>query len=150
MVRRWWSLGSHFINSLWAHNWNLVRIITDLILMAVIPSGRNVAHAMTAELSWHVQNCGLIGWLFFMLEQNMLMMFGSWARKLFVKWCQHRGMESCQLLALTGEKCNSFPVELTHPVIRVEIYISYRHLIYIYTAYLKNCAHFLFFFCIWF
>ena len=24
-------------------------------------SGHNFAHAMTAELSWHVQDCGLIG-----------------------------------------------------------------------------------------
>ena len=32
-------------------------------------SGHKFAHATTAQLSWHVQNCDLISWLFFAQEQ---------------------------------------------------------------------------------
>ena len=32
-----------------------------VILFLMIQSGHDFAHAMTAELSWHVQNCNLIG-----------------------------------------------------------------------------------------
>ena len=35
----------------------------------IIQSSHNFAHAMTAELSWHVQNCNLIGSLEWKLEQ---------------------------------------------------------------------------------
>ena len=34
-------------------------------------SGHNFAHAMTVELSWHVQNCDLISYLFFMYDQEV-------------------------------------------------------------------------------
>ena len=35
-------------------------------------SGHKFAHVMTAELSWHVQNCDLIGYLFDMKVQNII------------------------------------------------------------------------------
>ena len=36
----------------------------------MIQSGHNFAHAMTAQLSWHVLNGDLISLLFFMQEQH--------------------------------------------------------------------------------
>ena len=44
---------------------NLVKIPLTVIMILMIQSGYNFAHAMAAELSWHVQNCGLMGSLFF-------------------------------------------------------------------------------------
>ena len=46
--------------------WKLFR--SNFKLM--IKSGHNFAHAMTAELSWHVQNSDLIIQLFFIQEQH--------------------------------------------------------------------------------
>ena len=37
----------------------------------MIQSDHNVAHVTTAELSWHVQNCDLIGWLFCKQEHHI-------------------------------------------------------------------------------
>ena len=54
------STGTHFTKGLWAHNSNLVKILVALILILMILSGHNFAHAMAAELSWHVQNYDLI------------------------------------------------------------------------------------------
>ena len=53
-------LGTHFTKVLWAHNWNLVKIITTLIMILMIQSGYKFAHVTTAQLLWHVQNCDLI------------------------------------------------------------------------------------------
>ena len=39
-----------------------------IICILVIQSGHKLAHAMTAQLSWHVQNCGLVLSLFLMLS----------------------------------------------------------------------------------
>ena len=51
--------GNHFTKGLWARNWNLVKLFFVLILI-MIQSCHNFAHVMTAELSWHVQNCDVI------------------------------------------------------------------------------------------
>ena len=48
--------GTRFTKGLWAHNWNLVKII----LIVIIQSVHKFAHVMIVELSWHVQNCDLI------------------------------------------------------------------------------------------
>ena len=68
---------SHFTNHSWAH-WNIVQNFSSssskffpLRLIIMILPGHNFAHVKTAELSWHVQNCGLIGWLFFMQQQHL-------------------------------------------------------------------------------
>ena len=44
-------------------------------------SGSNFAHAMAAQLPWHVQNCGLIGLFVFMLEKHIFFRFILWAYK---------------------------------------------------------------------
>ena len=54
-------LGTHFINNLWAYYWNLPKKNLNKISIPMIWSGHNFAHAMTAQLSWHVQNYDLIG-----------------------------------------------------------------------------------------
>ena len=51
--------GSLCTKSLWAHNSNLVPICAAITLEIMIRSGHNFAHVTTAQLSWHVQNCGL-------------------------------------------------------------------------------------------
>ena len=42
-----------------------------LILNLINLSAHKSAHVMTAELSWHVQNCVLIGSLFFIKGQHI-------------------------------------------------------------------------------
>ena len=48
---------SCFTSGLWADNWNLENILHALILILMVQSGHNFAHATTAELLWHVQYC---------------------------------------------------------------------------------------------
>ena len=50
---------------LWANISNIEKILLALILIVMIQSGDSFVHAMTAVLSWHVQNWQLMG-LFFM------------------------------------------------------------------------------------
>ena len=48
---------------LWVYNPHLAKIydvISWNIMITIITSGHNFAHVMTAQLSWHVQSCGLI------------------------------------------------------------------------------------------
>ena len=52
--------GTHFTNSIGTHDPNLVKICSLLTWKIITRSIHNFAHAMTAELSWHVQNCELI------------------------------------------------------------------------------------------
>ena len=40
-----------------AYNWNLMKILFDLISILMIQCGHNFAHVSAAELSRHVQNC---------------------------------------------------------------------------------------------
>ena len=61
--------GGCITNSLWAHNWNLVKILFVLILILMIQSGHNYAHVMTAQLSWHVQNYDLNAFFVNTLQQ---------------------------------------------------------------------------------
>ena len=63
--------GTDFIKGLWVYNWNIVKIPFVLISLIMIQSGNNFAHAMTAELSWHVQNSDLIIQLLFIQEQHV-------------------------------------------------------------------------------
>ena len=52
-------------------------------------SGHNFAHAMTAELLWHVQNYDLILSYFFKSYQYIFFMkFGLGAHKPIAKWVQ--------------------------------------------------------------
>ena len=51
---------THFTNEFINHNWKSVIIVFVIIFILTILSGRNFAHATTAKLSWHVQNCDLI------------------------------------------------------------------------------------------
>ena len=55
-----------FPNVLWAYSWNLMKIHCAVILILMVQSGQNFAHAMIAQLSWHVQKFDLMGLLFFM------------------------------------------------------------------------------------
>ena len=58
---------------LWAHNWNLVKIIYAQISILMMRSSQNFAHAMTAVLSWQVQNSDQIGSWIFILEQRQFL-----------------------------------------------------------------------------
>ena len=78
--------GNRFTKGLWAHNWNLWQFVSVLILIIIIWSGHNFAHAMTAELSWYVQKCGLIRGLYFCITAMFILeKFGLWAHKKMVK-----------------------------------------------------------------
>ena len=66
----------HFSNGLRAHNWNLGKIHFALIVILMIWSGQNFAHATTAhwaQLSWHVQNVDLISALLFIQQQHVIL-----------------------------------------------------------------------------
>ena len=53
----------------------------------IIQSGHNFAHATTAELSWHVQNCDMIGSFGCKLEKKRIFFrVELWAHKLYAKW----------------------------------------------------------------
>ena len=57
-----WSV-TCFTNWSWAHNPNLVKKIhVAFMLKTVIQSVHKFAHAMAAELLWHVHNCNLIAY----------------------------------------------------------------------------------------
>ena len=51
---------THCIKNLWAHNLNLLNMWVALTWNILMRSGHNFAHAMTAQLSWHVQNYDVI------------------------------------------------------------------------------------------
>ena len=79
-----WSISQ---TALWAHNPNFLKVHVAVMWKLIIQSGHNFAHAMTAELSWHVQNCDLVGLPESKLEQkNIFARFQFWAHKPFVKW----------------------------------------------------------------
>ena len=63
---------NHVTNAIWADHWNFVKIYLVLSWKIIIESVHNFAHAMTATLSWHVQNYDLIGWLESKSEQTNL------------------------------------------------------------------------------
>ena len=56
--------GPHFTVGLSAHNSNLATTIPEPILSVIMQSAYKFAHAMIAELMWHVQNCNMIWSLF--------------------------------------------------------------------------------------
>ena len=51
-------------------SWNFFALIKILTTNQV--TILHFAHAMTAELSWHVQNCGMIWSLFFMQQKHVI------------------------------------------------------------------------------
>ena len=57
------------------HNPNLVKFHTVLAWKMMIRSGHNVAHATTAQLLWHVQNCDLIASLKLQLMQRLISLY---------------------------------------------------------------------------
>ena len=65
--------GPHYMNSLWAHNPNLLQICFVLIWQLMIRSDHKFAHVTSAELSWHVQIGDLIVSPKLKLEQNGLL-----------------------------------------------------------------------------
>ena len=68
-----WFLGLKYIKSSFPSN-----------LIPMIKSGYNVAHATTAKLSWHVQNCDLIGVIIIVWVTHIFTIFRLWDHKLFV------------------------------------------------------------------
>ena len=46
----------------------LCKFTFALMTILIIQSGHKFALVTTAELLWHVQNCGLIWWLFFLVK----------------------------------------------------------------------------------
>ena len=57
------------------HNPNLVKFHIALAGKMMIRSGHNVAHATTAQLLWHVQNCDLIASLELQLMQRLISLY---------------------------------------------------------------------------
>ena len=76
---------THFTNSWWAHNPNLVKLLFVFTWKIMVQSGQKFAHATTAELSWHVQISDLIGLLFLIRAKGR---FPLGAHKCSVKWVQ--------------------------------------------------------------
>ena len=64
--------GAHFTKKLWAHNPNLVKTQVAFPSLIMFWSCHNFAHATTAQLSWHVQNCDMIGASKYQLEEKEL------------------------------------------------------------------------------
>ena len=56
-----WLPDIHFTKALSAHYLYLVKLQLALKWKIMTRSAHNLAHVMTAQLSWHVQNCELIG-----------------------------------------------------------------------------------------
>ena len=65
-----WHTGINFTKTVWAHDPSFAQIHFAFTWMIIIRSGHNFVYAMTAQLSWHMQNCDLIGSLESKLEQN--------------------------------------------------------------------------------
>ena len=55
--------GTHYTKGLWAHNPNLEKNYAALTWKIIIQLSHIFAHVMSAELSWNVQICDLIGLL---------------------------------------------------------------------------------------
>ena len=98
----------HFTKSLWVQNWNLFSIPFALISTLMACSCHKFANFITAQLSWHVHNYGMIRSPFFMPEQQIfykiwvisswtICRMGTWylwldSPEYETKW-QHRTME---------------------------------------------------------
>ena len=67
-----WPPGTHLTNTLWAYHPNFVIIHIAFTWKIILWSHHNFTHVTTAQLSWHVQNCDLIGWLESILEKRKL------------------------------------------------------------------------------
>ena len=62
--------GIHSTSSLWIHILNLVKNVCCSYMISNYAIKSYFAHATTAQLSWHVQNCDLIASLEWKLYQN--------------------------------------------------------------------------------
>ena len=58
--------------------YDIVKIHADLMWKIIVRSGYNFAHAITAELSWHVQNCDMIKLQESLLEQIFTRFLQDW------------------------------------------------------------------------
>ena len=67
------SPGTYFTNGLWAYTWKIIKNILVQILILMIQLGHSLAHAMTAQLSWHVQNYDLIHQTVFTYKHHMFL-----------------------------------------------------------------------------
>ena len=63
--------GTNFTKGLWADNWHFMKIIITVMMILKIQWGHKFAHAMTAELPWHVQSCYIIGSLLLISERHI-------------------------------------------------------------------------------
>ena len=80
--------GYYFKGSLCAHNPNPVKIYAALPLNQIIGSGNNFAYDTTAQLSWHMQKCGLTGLLDIRITSyiRVFTRYQLGAHKPFAKW----------------------------------------------------------------
>ena len=80
----------HFTKGLWVQNWNLVPIPITLILTLTNCSCHNFSHVMRAQLSWYVQNYGMIRSPFTMPERQIfykISVLSSWTIYEMGAWC---------------------------------------------------------------
>ena len=103
----WWL--RHVIDSLRALDLNLMKIFFLIIIILMIQSVHKFAHAMTAELSWHVQNYDQITSLFFMQEQHVFLKDLNfefinclWNVSLDIQWTEKGGTD---MAAHTPDQC---------------------------------------------
>ena len=81
----------------WDHIWSLVQICYGLSMIIMIQLGHTFAHIKTVQLSWYVQNCGLIG--------SSFLFKVTWLFTVFVLWTIHPFYNRCQILYHTCWLC---------------------------------------------
>ena len=101
----------HFTNHLWVHNTNLVKIYEALVWLIMIQSVDNFAHVTTAELSWYVQNCDLIGSLESKLEHKGYWQDVDYELRSLCEMVPAHGTRTF-FIALPGSTINSLTPEL--------------------------------------
>ena len=63
----------HLTKCLWAHNYNLVKMIFAVIMILFNQADPICVHIITTELLWHMQNCDLISLLFLFFSNKSYM-----------------------------------------------------------------------------
>ena len=79
---------TNFTEGLWAHNPNLLKI-NNVLMQKTLPdqTGHNFPHVTTAEMSWNLPNCDLIGSLD--QREQTDWWIGQWCGERSVSWSYH-------------------------------------------------------------
>ena len=88
-----------------------------MLLVLMLQWSHTFAHAMAAELSWHVQNCESIQLSFFMQQADKFL--SNLAYKSFVKW-----LPSFEELIATHSHCHQLIALIPLPATLDNIHIT--------------------------